>query len=151
MSTELVVQGTYDLEIAQNAVDLVKEELGEDAKIPYTRVKVPSGGSTAWEDPASIDPENPDPIKELRGVIVGHRKVSRLYFTSFDERGEGDSGRPDAWTNDGKIQVVPEETVDYCRAKVEKRMDDCNHCHICKQPLYSVQNTARIYRCALSF
>lgn len=109
MSTELVKAGTYDVEAAKEATSLWAEELGDDFQPEFPQLRG-GGQNPSLFDPFS-DPENPDTIKTFTGVIVGKRRTSKLYFKSFDQRGEGDSGRPDAWSADGKVQVVPADTI----------------------------------------
>lgn len=108
MSNELV---KYDFEVGEvgEFAQLVEDEL-DGVEIRLDRVKIPAGGGTAWEIPTD-DPDNPDVAKEIVGVIVDHHKASRLFFDRFEDRTEGESRRPDAWSVDGKTQIVPEETI----------------------------------------
>lgn len=55
----------------------IAEEMGGDLP-QYPRVKMPSGGMTAFEVPGD-DPESPDAEKELRGVIVWHHKTNAYW------------------------------------------------------------------------
>lgn len=114
MSKELIKAdaGRYDVQVARDAAQLWQEELGPEFTPTFPRLKVPAGGGTSWDDPFSPDPESPDQAKDFTGIIVGKRKVSRLYLTNFDDRDAEDSGRPDAWSIDGKTQIVPQATVD---------------------------------------
>lgn len=111
MGTEVELASHYQLEAAGNFADLWAEELGSDfdPSLVIQRIKIPSAGGIAWEVPNGSD--EPDVVKDLQGVIVAHHQSSRLYFDSFEDRNPDDSGRPDAWSVDGKVQVVPEETV----------------------------------------
>lgn len=103
---ELVPVGTYDVAGVENAAQIAREELGPDHPITFPKIKVPGGGSTTWE----IDEATP-PTKELRGVVVAHHRASRLYLDSF-ENADPENRRPDAWSNDGKVQVIPKETYE---------------------------------------
>ena len=46
---ELAVIDNFELSTNTDIMEALIEELGEDAKIPYDRVKIPSGGTTAFE------------------------------------------------------------------------------------------------------
>ena len=85
---ELAVIDNFELSTNTDIMEALIEELGEDAKIPYDRVKIPSGGTTAFEVP-SDDPDNPDIEKEIEGIIVY----------------SGDNTSPDCSSNDGKVGV----------------------------------------------
>ena len=72
---ELAVIDNFELSTNTDIMEALIEELGEDAKIPYDRVKIPSGGTTAFEVP-SDDPDNPDIEKEIEEYIKENpRKV----------------------------------------------------------------------------
>lgn len=111
MSTDLVPVGTYDLSEVEETASIWREELGDDFVPEFPRIKVPAGGGTTWE----IDEDTP-PTRELNAVVVAHHKSSRLYLDPFEDSGDGNR-RPDAWSLDGKVQVVPEET----RAKIDAK------------------------------
>lgn len=115
MSTELVVAEKFELTDASGFAEIWRDEMGDEVP-PIARIKAPSGGGTAWEVPGD-DPENPDSVKELTGIVVAHHPSSKLFLDSYDDRQAGDSGRPDAWSNDGKVQVVPAETIAKCKER----------------------------------
>lgn len=122
MGTELITTAKYDVETARTATAAWQAELGDLGIAPtFPRLKVPAGGGLQFADPASPDPESPDFVKEFTGVIVGKRKTSRLYLVPFDQRAAEDSGRPDAWSIDGKTQIVPQATYDKIKALNEER------------------------------
>lgn len=106
MSTDLVPAGTYDLASITDTAASWREELGDDFVPEFPRIKVPAGGSTTWED------DEGTPFKELAGVIVGFKKATRLYLSEMDDASGGSD--PDAWSNDGKIQIVPADTITKC-------------------------------------
>jgi hypothetical protein len=114
MSNELVTSETYDFESAADLAQVWLEESDGDFTPEFPRIKVPSGGATTWE----ID-DDVAPTRELAGVVVAWHKSSRLYLESFESSDES-SRRPDAWSTDGKVQIVPSETyekVDRLNAK----------------------------------
>lgn len=106
MTTELVTAETYDF---ASATDLAAIWAEEGVTPEFPRIKTPAGGSTTFE----VD-EDVDPTRELRGVIVHWHAASRLYLESFEDSDDS-SRRPDAWSLDGVVQVVPSET----HAKIE--------------------------------
>lgn len=110
MSTDVVPSETYLPTAAAGFADAWREEMGDELP-EFPRVKIPAGGGSAWEIPSG-DPDNPDISKELVGVIVAHHPTSRLYLESFEDRTSDSTGRPDAWSIDGKVQVVPAETLE---------------------------------------
>lgn len=104
MSTDLTTTtNKYDLASVAETAASWREELGDDFVPEFPRIKVPGGGATVWED------DEGNPHKTLIGVIVGFHKSTRLYL----EKLEGsEAARPDAWSVDGKTQVVPQETIE---------------------------------------
>ena len=56
------------------------EELGGDTPA-YPRVKIPSGGAPVFEVPGD-DPESPDAVKELTGVVVHHHRTNAYWLDS---------------------------------------------------------------------
>jgi len=110
MSTDVVPSENFLPTAAAGFADAWREEMGDELP-EFPRVKIPAGGGSAWEIPSG-DPDNPDIAKELVGVIVAHHATSRLYLESFEDRTSDSTGRPDAWSIDGKVQVVPAETLE---------------------------------------
>lgn len=72
----------------------IAEELGGDMP-DYPRVKIPSGGAVVFEVPGD-DPENPEPAKELCGVVVFHNKANAYWANS-----ELSDAPPDCASDDG--------------------------------------------------
>lgn len=97
---ELAVIDNFELSTNTDIMEALIEELGEDAKIPYDRVKIPSGGTTAFEVP-SDDPDNPDIEKEIEGIIVYAQKINAYWKDAYS----GDNTSPDCSSNDGKVGV----------------------------------------------
>ena len=78
---------------------LVQDEMdGLQMSIP--KVKIPSGGITQFEVPGD-DPDSPDMVKELVGVIVHKHPLNMYYQTKF----AGGNERPDCVAVDGKHGV----------------------------------------------
>lgn len=86
--------------------DIVNINMGGSGVDPsmLDRVKVPSGGSLAWEVPG-IDGE-PEPKKELIGVFVGLQNVRSYYATKYD----GGNEPPNCASRDG-ITGDPDEVA----------------------------------------
>jgi hypothetical protein len=106
--SEVAVASEYNLAGASALAEVWREEGGPDFQPDFPRIKVPAGGGTTWED---RDDPTFQPTRELRGVIVGHRPSTQLYLEKFEDSDEG-GRRPDAWSNDGVVQVVPQETYE---------------------------------------
>lgn len=94
---ELMVVEDFDLALDNDILEAMTEELGEDAVIPYDRVKIPSGGSTAFEIPGD-DPDNPDIAKEIEGIIVFAQSVNGFWEEAYD----GSANPPSCSSADGK-------------------------------------------------
>lgn len=115
-STDLVIADQFALEEAEDFAATWAEEMGEEAELPFPRIKVPSSGSTVWEIPGD-DPDNPDTAKDLVGVIVAQRSIGKLFLDDYDSREEGDSGFPDAYSPDGKVQIIAPGTLEKCEER----------------------------------
>ena len=74
----------------------MSEEM-EGLSIEFDRVKIPSGGGLAFEVPGD-DPDNPDMVKELVGVIVDHHPVNAYWENKYS----GQNNPPDCSSLDGK-------------------------------------------------
>ncbi len=81
----------------------IKEELDGLGEISFDIVKIPSGGGRAFEVPGD-DPENPDTVTELIGIIVAHYPYNIYWAAEFT----GDNTPPDCFSADGKIGIVTE-------------------------------------------
>jgi len=92
-------------EYALSAWDLLTpEEIAEQldgVRLQYPRVKIPAGGGLMFEIPNPEDPDNPECVKELTGVIVDHF-LSNAYWADADAMGEAPAcSAPDAKTGCG--------------------------------------------------
>lgn len=80
--------------------DAIEEEMDGLGSIPFDRVKIPSGGTVAFEVPGE-DEENPDVVKEIVGVILWHHPVNAYWKEKF----AGGNEQPDCSSFDGKTGV----------------------------------------------
>lgn len=87
------------------------EEMGFGSQLGgsgFDRVKVPSGGGLMWELPGA-NPDDPEVVKELRGVVVDDHFISSLWL--------GDDGKAAAFTGGNShpdaiwFEVRPNEIV----------------------------------------
>ena len=69
--------------ISGELAEAVAEEMDGLGAIPFDKVKIPSGGGLAFEVPGE-DEDNPDVVKEIRGVIVDHHPVNAYWFGKYD-------------------------------------------------------------------
>lgn len=102
---ELAVKSeTFDLQvIAGDMAAAIAEEMDGLGTIPFDKVKIPSGGSLAFELPTD-DEDNPDMVKELVGVILYHHPVNAYWQNKYD----GQNNQPDCTSYDGKTGVNTE-------------------------------------------
>ncbi|RFZ77607.1 hypothetical protein DS742_17480 [Lacrimispora amygdalina] len=102
-NTALKVQEKFLLPAMMEG-DFSQEELSEDMdglQMSFQRVKIPSGGMLQFETP-SDDPENPDYVKTLEGVILYHH-ASCAYWPEGSEY--DDDATPLCSSVDGKIGI----------------------------------------------
>jgi hypothetical protein len=92
-SKELAVVNNFEVALI-NTNDLQDEMAG--LTISFDRVKIPSGGSTAFEVPGD-DPDSPDIVKEIVGVIVDHHPVNGYWQDKY----AGGKQPPDCSSMDG--------------------------------------------------
>ena len=83
--------------ISSEVTDLIKEELDGLGQIPFDTVKIPAGGSVTFEL-SGDDPDNPEVVQTLTGVIVHHHAVNSYWPGEFD----GSNNVPDCSSADGK-------------------------------------------------
>lgn len=83
MSNELAPKTGFALAPMDNSLlDMIREELDGLGSIPFDVVKIPSGGGVAFEVPGD-DPDNPDVVKELTGVIIEHHPMNSYWACVF--------------------------------------------------------------------
>ncbi|MED1801820.1 hypothetical protein [Brevibacillus porteri] len=122
MSNLPVIQNpTINLPMLNNPSEVfeILEENMAGATPEFPRVKVPSGGGIAFEVPGD-DPENPDSVKELEGVVLDHFPVNAFWKQKFS----GENNPPDCSSVDGKIGKAPEGAP----VKWAGGMQDCKTC-----------------------
>jgi len=98
---EIMEAKTSELAMANdNFYSEMLEELDGLGPLQLDTVKVPSGGGIMWEVPGE-DPNNPEPVKELVGVIVARNATNGYWPQAFG----AETNRPDCFSNDGKVGV----------------------------------------------
>ena len=103
MSNELVPKTGFALAPMDNSLlDMIREELDGLGSIPFDVVKIPSGGGVAFGAPGD-DPDNPDVVKELTGVIIEHRHPDEQLLGGCVF---GAGAAPDCASMDGKTGIV---------------------------------------------
>lgn len=115
--TTLTVVEKFNLPALNDMSALVGEEM-DGLTIEFDRVKIPSGGGLAFEVPGE-DPDAPDTVKEIIGVIVDHHPVNAFWADKY----AGQNNPPDCSSMDGKTGVVLGNVTG---ATGEKRA--CNSC-----------------------
>lgn len=97
-SKDLAVVNEFVLPALNNELGAaISEEMeGLNPVDLITRIKIPSGGAIAFEVPGD-DPENPDMVKELIGVIVDKHPINAYWAAKY----EGQNNPPDCSSMDG--------------------------------------------------
>lgn len=90
-----------------------EQMLGLEDTLSFDRIKV---GTRSFEIPTG-DGDEIEAATTIEGVILHHHPSSVLFLDSLDDKPEGSSNRPDAWSSDGITQVVPEETIAECQKR----------------------------------
>jgi hypothetical protein len=109
------------------ALDLeaIKEELGADAAslgmALFTRVKMPAGGGRAYEIEDADDPENPEVVSSIEGVVIAHHSVNAYWKTKMEDGGDA---APDCSSKDG-VFAHGDRGVD---GDVEGEAHECGTC-----------------------
>lgn len=103
-NTELVPVTAFEVTpFDESVTEMISEELDGLGAIPFDQVKIPSGGGRAFEVP-SDDPDNPDTVTELVGIIIDHHPTNGYWRDPFS----GGNVSPDCASMDGKIGVITE-------------------------------------------
>jgi hypothetical protein len=71
--------------------------------VSFDRIKVPSGGGTAFEVPGD-NPDSPDLAKEVKAVILYHHPIHSFY----KEKYTGGNAAPDCGSLDGHVGIEAE-------------------------------------------
>lgn len=110
-----VTAENFNLQVlAGDMAEAIAEEMDGLGTIPFDMVKIPSGGSLAFEVPTD-DEDNPDTVKELVGVILYHHPVNGYWKNKYD----GQNNQPNCASYDGKTGVDTET-------------GECTNCATCK-------------------
>lgn len=89
----------FQFPVLSTEEDDLAEEM-DGIYLTFDRVKVPSGGGLLFEIPGD-DPDEPDMVKELVGVIIDHYPVQVYWENELS----GESAPPDCYSNDGKVGI----------------------------------------------
>lgn len=104
-STAVTLHGAEYLALtpagAAGLAEILAENMGDGGFSPsmLVKIKIPSGGGTAWEVPTLED--DFDSVKEIKGVIVLWKDRRSYYAEKFD----GSKNPPKCYSNDGKVGV----------------------------------------------
>jgi len=97
-ATALAVIENFSLPVLSDGIGAAMSEEMDGLTLSFPRVKIPSGGGLAFEVPGD-DPENPDAVKEVVGVIVDHHPVNAFWHDKY----AGANNPPDCSSMDGKV------------------------------------------------
>lgn len=99
-NTALAVLEEYRLPAVNGEMAVAMEEEMDGLSVRFDRVKIPSGGGVAFEVPGD-DPESPDIVKELCGIIVDHYPINAWWEKEYD----GSKNPPDCSSLDGRVGI----------------------------------------------
>lgn len=85
--------------IPTSSIEIDAEEL-EGLNISFDKVRIPSGGGTMWEV-AGDNPDEPEHMKEILGVIVDHYPVNAYFENEYT----GEIAPPTCSSMDGKFGI----------------------------------------------
>lgn len=80
--------------------EIFSEEM-DGLRFSFERVKIPSGGGIVFEIPGD-DPDNPEAVKELQGVILDDHAVNAFWQVKYN----GENNPPDCASLDGSKGIV---------------------------------------------
>lgn len=86
--------------IEPDFIETIREEMDGLGSLPMENIKIPAGGGIAFELPTD-DPDNPDMVKEVTGIIVAHHPQNSWWAQSYS----GANENPDCFSPDGKQGV----------------------------------------------
>lgn len=110
MSNELATANTFAIvPMTDDIKQMIQEEMAGLGQIPFDTINIPAGGALAFEVPGD-DPEHPETVAKLTGIIVYHHPVNAYWRDSYT----GGSQAPDCSSFDGMIGVWT-ETGETCR------------------------------------
>lgn len=109
MGKEIIVKENFKLAMNDDLAQVMAEELDGLGAIPFDRVKIPSGGTTAFEVPG-IEDGSFDIAKEIIGVIIDHHPINAWWEKEYS----GQKDTPDCSSLDGNLGIKKEtgETQD---------------------------------------
>jgi hypothetical protein len=100
MKNEVALREDFNFPVISNDMQEILAEEMEGLQMEFDRVKIPSGGGIAFEVPGD-DPDSPDIVKEIKGVIVDQYPVNAYWQDKFN----GESNPPDCASLDGKVGI----------------------------------------------
>jgi len=90
--------GKFDIALIGNISPEFREEMESFGSASFDRVKIPAGGGLAFEIPGD-DPERPESVTEIVGVIVDHHLINAFWQDKYS----GGNAPPDCSSMDGKL------------------------------------------------
>lgn len=99
----------YVMRLQDESIRAAMVEEMDAMTVTFDIAKVPSGGSTAFEIPGD-DPNSPDMVKALVGVIVDHYAVNAYWQDKYN----GSKNPPDCSSMDGKTGTTKDGKQRVC-------------------------------------
>jgi hypothetical protein len=94
-ATEMMMAGGYGMLAGVETLSDAAEDLA-GLQLTFDRVKIPSGGATAFELPGDSE-DDTEMVKEIKGIILYHH----LAYAYYKEKYTGGSNPPDCGSFDG--------------------------------------------------
>lgn len=104
MNTNLVTQKEYHFDIPE-LTNINTDELSDILDVGFDRVGFPGAGGQTFVVPG-LDPNEPDSLRTISGVIVWSHPASALWFSK-----DPDGSEPDVRSYDGVTQIITAEAL----------------------------------------
>lgn len=95
-NTAVAEKGSFNATLAVNALKEAMEGECQGLEFTFDKVALPTGGGTAFQIPTA-DQEEPEMVKELKGVIIYNLPAYSYYKDKFN----GQNNPPDCYSIDG--------------------------------------------------
>ncbi len=100
-TTALAIIQDFNPPSLDNAFNMAMQEEMDGLPTTFTRIKMPGGGGLSFEIPGD-NPDMPEVVQKLVGVIVDHHPVNAYWEGEYS----GQGNPPDCSSMDGKVGIT---------------------------------------------